>query len=125
VNFSLFIGMCTVGNCLTGDLDEVRNFVDAQQFGQVTWLLCGKSIESDDCQFEVDTIFDWQPVQPNLLLFLCLTTTFSMLHTGNKLKYNSKIARKNSRPSLIIGSMVNECPGFITPTPLFSVQTQC
>ena len=27
-------------------------------------------------------------------------------------------------PSLIIGSMVNECPGFITPTPLFSVHRQ-
>jgi len=46
-----------VGNCLTGDLDT-------QQFGQVTWLLCGESVESDDCQFEVGTIFDWQPVQP-------------------------------------------------------------
>jgi len=37
--------------------------VDTQQFGQVTWLLCGESVESDDCQFEVDTVFDWQPVQ--------------------------------------------------------------
>jgi len=24
-------------------------YVDPQQFGQVTWLLCGESIESDDC----------------------------------------------------------------------------
>jgi len=38
--------------------------VDTQQFGQVTWLLSGESVESDDCQFEVDTVFDWQPVQP-------------------------------------------------------------
>ena len=34
------------------------------QFGQVTWLLCSDSVESDDFQFEVDTVFDWEPVQP-------------------------------------------------------------
>ena len=29
----------------------------------VVWMRALK-LESDDCQFEVDTIFDWQPVQP-------------------------------------------------------------